>query len=107
MSEQIFVDTRSNAEQQLARHQEDAGRENALKLFLERLKPEDKLLVSLCFGLEGESMTMKEIAAVLDSTESALNKRKARIFEEFRTWLARQRVSLEELVCCTAAGGAL
>lgn len=75
-------------------------RENmqTLRLFLVRLSGDDKFLVSSFFGLEEEKLTLKEIAKILKSTETALQKQKDRLFEEFRTWLQKQNLSLDELI---------
>ncbi|GAM11197.1 hypothetical protein OR1_03507 [Geobacter sp. OR-1] len=103
MTEQIFIDNRHDPEQLVASHQETVTRDNTLQLFLTRLKPDDRLLISLNFGLDGQELTLKEISGIMASTETALQKRKLRIIEEFRGWLGKQRLSLDELICHTSA----
>ena len=74
-------------------------RMQALRLFLMRLSGSDKLLISQFFGLNSDRMTLKEIALILDSTETILQKRKDRLIFDFRNWLMTQKVSLDELIC--------
>lgn len=77
-----------------------------LRLFLMRLSGDDKFLISSFFGLEEEKMSLKEIAEILRSTETALQKQKNRLFEEFHRWMQQQKLSLDELTMQQTAGSA-
>jgi len=74
--------------------------EKTIDLFLMRLSPENRLLISLFFGLDGNRLKLKEIAAMepFKCEEHALQNRKDRAIREFREWLAKQKLSLDELI---------
>jgi RNA polymerase sigma factor (sigma-70 family) len=95
MTEIDFADN-SPAPDDMIIHNE---RLQALHLFLMRLTGSDKLLISQFFGLNNDRMTLKEIAIILDSNETTLQKRKDRLIFDFRNWLMTQKVSLDELIC--------
>ena len=95
MTEFEFVEN-SPAQDDMMIHNE---RMQALHLFLMRLSGSDKLLISYFFGLDNVRMNLKEIAKLLDSNETTLQKRKDRLIFDFRNWLMKQKVSLDELIC--------
>jgi DNA-directed RNA polymerase specialized sigma24 family protein len=99
MAETVVISTAPTGMDLLAQKEE----QNIIQLFLSRLPSEDKLLISLFFGLDGERLKLKEIAAMLHSNETALQKRKDRCIAEFKEWLAKQKISVDELVCRQAA----
>ena len=95
MTEIEFVDNSPSQDEMMIQNE----RMQALRLFLLRLCGSDKLLISYFYGLDNVRMTLKEIALLLDSNETALQKRKDRLIFDFRNWLMKQKVSLDELIC--------
>jgi DNA-directed RNA polymerase specialized sigma24 family protein len=89
---------RTTADTILERIAQNHEEELTIKLFLMRLDSSDKLLISYHFGLDGEKLKMKEIAAIVDDSVTALQKRKDKIIEEFYTWLSKQKLSLDDLI---------
>jgi DNA-directed RNA polymerase specialized sigma24 family protein len=71
----------------------------AIRLFLLRLSGKDKVLISYFYGLGYAEVPLQEIADMLGSTVTALQKRKDRLIFDFRNWLMKQKISLDELIC--------
>jgi DNA-directed RNA polymerase specialized sigma24 family protein len=100
--ENIYTD-RNDPEKLLMKGREIRNEQLKTELFLDRLEPYMRLVISMFFGIGGDKYTLKEIADVLyclgiETTETALQKQKNRTIEEFRAWLAKQKLSLDELI---------
>ena len=102
MSEHIHID-KNDPDKVLSKGGEIRDEQIAIELFLQRLTPVQRLMISMFFGLSGEKHTLKEIVDILfclgiETTETALQKQKGRAIDDFKEWLGKQKLSLDDLI---------